>query len=137
MEVHYKGSIQDMITEYDTLNVKAGITGVAYRTMLMRGLPKHIFKQLTMVNPADKTDEELRSIILTTGRNVEVWQATEKNFGMLNKPSKSTGGISETGAVQKRLAFKRAGKFENGRRQQTNNYQSKGKEVARSFKSPE
>jgi predicted NAD/FAD-dependent oxidoreductase len=30
MEVQYKESIQDMITEYDTLNVKAGITGVAY-----------------------------------------------------------------------------------------------------------
>jgi hypothetical protein len=30
MEVYYKGSIQEMITEYDTLNVKAGIIGVAY-----------------------------------------------------------------------------------------------------------
>jgi hypothetical protein len=52
-----------MITEHDTLNFKAGITGVAYRTMLMRGLSPQIFKQLTMVNPADKTDEELRKII--------------------------------------------------------------------------
>jgi hypothetical protein len=65
MEVQYKGSIQNMITEYDTLNVKAGITGVVYRTMLMRGLPPQIFKQLTPVNPADKTDDELGEIILT------------------------------------------------------------------------
>jgi hypothetical protein len=35
MEVQYKESIHDMITEYDTLNIKAGISGVAYRTMLM------------------------------------------------------------------------------------------------------
>jgi hypothetical protein len=50
MEVQYKGSIQDMITEYDTLNVKARITGMAYQTLLMRGLPPQIFKQLTTVN---------------------------------------------------------------------------------------
>jgi hypothetical protein len=59
MEVQYKGSIQDMITEYDTRNIKAGITGVAYITMLMRGLPPQIFKQLTTINQADKTDDEL------------------------------------------------------------------------------
>jgi hypothetical protein len=73
MEVKYEGSIQDMITEYNTVNVKAGITGVAYRTMLMRGLLPQIFKQLTMVNPANKTDKELREIILTAGKNVELW----------------------------------------------------------------
>jgi hypothetical protein len=91
IEVYYKGSIQDMITEYDILNIKAGITGVAYRTILIKELPPQIFKQLTMVNPANKTDDELREIILTAGNNVEVWQATERNFGIINKPSKSTG----------------------------------------------
>jgi hypothetical protein len=59
--------------------------------MLMRGLPPQIFKQLTTVNPADKTENELRKIILTAGKNVKVWQATAKNFGIINKPSKSTG----------------------------------------------
>ena len=126
-----------MITEYDTLNVKAGITGVAYRTMLMRGLPEQIFKQLTTVNPASKTNEELRSIILNTGKNVEVWQATQKDFGMINRPSKSTGRISETGAVQKQSTFQRTRKFDKGKGRQNNNYQSKNKEVPRSFKSPE
>jgi hypothetical protein len=72
IEVKYEGSIQDMITEYDTLNIKAGITGVAYRTMLMRGLLPLIFKQLTTVNPADKTDDELREIILTAGKIIKV-----------------------------------------------------------------
>jgi hypothetical protein len=120
MEVKYKGSIQDMITEYNTLNVKAEITGVAYRTMLMRGLPQKIFKQLTMVNPADKTDDELREIILTAGKNVEVWQATERNFGMINKPSKSIGWISEMGRMQKRSAFSQPRRFEH-------NKQNKGK----------
>jgi hypothetical protein len=76
MDVKYTGSIQDMITEYNTLNVKAGITGVAYRTMLMRSLPPQIFKQLNTVNPANKTDEELREIVLTAGKNVEILQAT-------------------------------------------------------------
>jgi hypothetical protein len=112
MEVYYKGSIQDMITEYDTLNVKARITGMAYRTMFMRGLPPQIFKRLTTVNPANKTDEKLWEIILITGKNVEVWQTTEKNFGIINKPLKSTGWILETGAVQKRSAFKQSRKFE-------------------------
>jgi hypothetical protein len=101
MEVQYKGSIQDMITEYDTLNVKAGNTRVAYRTMLMRGLPPQIFKQLTTVNPAEKKDVELKEMILTAGMNVEVWQATEKNFGIINTPSKSSGQMSESGAIQK------------------------------------
>jgi hypothetical protein len=90
MEVKYKGSIQDMITEYDTLNVKAGITGVAYRTMLMKELPPQIFKQLSTLNPADKTDAELREVILNAGKNMEIWQATEKNFGMV-RTSKSMG----------------------------------------------
>jgi hypothetical protein len=54
MEVSYKGSLQNIITEYDTLNIKAGISGVAYSTMLMKGLPQQIFKQLSTVNPADK-----------------------------------------------------------------------------------
>ena len=107
MDVKYEGSIQDMITEYDTLNVKAGITGVAYRTMLMRSLPPQIFKQLNTVNPANKTDEELREIVLTAEKNVEIWQATQKNFGLISKPSKSTGRISESGAIQKRPPFKR------------------------------
>jgi hypothetical protein len=49
---------------------------MAYQTLLMRGLPPQIFKQLTTVNWADKTDEKLRTIILNTGKNVEVWQAT-------------------------------------------------------------
>jgi hypothetical protein len=57
----------------------------------MRGLPEQIFKQITTVNPASKRDEELRAIILNAGKNVEVWQATQKNFGMINRPSKSTG----------------------------------------------
>jgi hypothetical protein len=105
MEVQYKGSIQDMIMEYDTLNVKPGITGVAYRIMLIRGLPAQIFKQLSTDNPVDKTDKELREIILTAGKNFEVWQATEKNFGIINKPSKSTGRISKAGAVKKRSTF--------------------------------
>jgi hypothetical protein len=99
------------------LNIKAGITGVAYRTMLIRGLPEKIFKQLTMVNPADKTDDELREIILTAGKNVEVWQATERNFGMINKPSKSTGRISETGRIQKRSAFNQPRRFEHNKTQ--------------------
>ena len=93
MDVMYKGSIQEIITEYDTLNVKAGITGIAKHTMLIRELLPQIFKQLTTVNPADKTDEELREIILTAGKNVEVWEAMEKNFGIINKLSKSTGRI--------------------------------------------
>jgi hypothetical protein len=101
MEVQYKGSIQDMITEFDKLNVKAGIKGVAYRTMLMRSLPPQIFKQLSLVNPADKTDVELREIVLNVGKNVEVWQATEKNFGIIIKPPKSISRISENGAIQK------------------------------------
>jgi hypothetical protein len=37
-EVYFTGSIQDVITEYNTLNVKARITDVAYETILMRGL---------------------------------------------------------------------------------------------------
>jgi hypothetical protein len=73
MEIQYEGSIQDMITKYDTLNVNAGITGVAYRTTLMRGLPPKILKQLTMVNPAIKTDDKLREITLTVGNNIEIW----------------------------------------------------------------
>jgi hypothetical protein len=134
MEVKYKGSIQDMITEYETLNVKAGITGVAYRTMLMKELPQQIFKQLSTLNPADKTDAELREIILNAGKNVEIWQATEKNFGMVRN-SKSTGRVSESGAVQKHLSFRKPGKFEN-KGSQANRYQTKGKEVTRTFKSP-
>jgi hypothetical protein len=50
---------------------------------LTKGLPQHIFKQLSTVNPVDKIDAELRQIILNTGKNVEIWQATEKNFGMI------------------------------------------------------
>jgi hypothetical protein len=118
MEVQYKESIQDMIIEYDTLNVKAGIKGVAYRTMLMRSLPPQIFKQLSLVNPADKTDAELREIVLNAGMNVEVWQATEKNFGIINRLSKSTSRISESGAVQKRSTFRRSGNSKRTRPQQ-------------------
>jgi hypothetical protein len=97
MGVYYKGSIQDMITEYDTLNVKAGITSVAYPTMFMKGLPPQIIKQLTTVNPADKTNEELREIILMAGKNMEVWQASEKNFGIIHKPSKSKDEFQSLG----------------------------------------
>jgi hypothetical protein len=68
---------------------------------------------------------------------VEVWQATQRNFGMINRPSKSTGRISENGAVQKQSTFQRAGKFEKGKCSQNNKYQSKNKMVPRSFKSPE
>jgi hypothetical protein len=129
MEVKYQGSIQDMITEYDTLNVKAGITGVTYRTMLMKELPPQIFKQLTTVNPAEKTDSELREIILTAGKNVEIWQATEKNFGIISKTSKPTRQVSETGRVQKRSTFGQNRGFERT--------QNKGKawETPRTFKS--
>jgi hypothetical protein len=115
MDVKYTGSIQDMITEYDTLNIKAGITGIAYRTMLMRSLPPQIFKQLNTVNPANKTDEELREIVLTTGKNVEIWQATQKNFGIISKPSKSTRRVSKSGAIQKRPPFKRDKNFRSER----------------------
>jgi hypothetical protein len=62
-----------MITEYDTFIVNAGITGVAYLTMLIREFPPHIFKQFTMDNPVDKMDDELQEIILNAGNNVEVW----------------------------------------------------------------
>jgi hypothetical protein len=86
MEVQYKASIQDTITEYDTLNVKARITDVAYWTMLMRGLPPQIFKPLSRVILADNTNNERREIIITTGKNVEVWKATEGNCGIINKP---------------------------------------------------
>jgi hypothetical protein len=136
MEVQYKGSIQDMITEYNTLKVKAGITGVAHWTMLMRGRPPQIFKQQTTVNPVDKTDDELREIILTSRKNIEVWQATERNFGIINKPSKSMGRISKTGALQKHPTFKQSRKFENRRPQQIDNYQTKRKDVSWTFKSP-
>jgi hypothetical protein len=57
-----------------------------------------------------------------------VWQATEKNFGIINKPSKSMGHIFATGAVQKRSTFGQTRKFENTRPQQTDRYQIKGKE---------
>jgi hypothetical protein len=132
MEVKYAGSIQDMITEYDTLNVKAGITGVAYRTMLMKGLPQQIFKQLTTVNPADKTDNKLREIILTAGKNIEIWQTTKKNFGMMNRSAKSTGRISEVGRIQKRTAFEKPRRFESNKTQ----YKGKARETPRNFKSP-
>ena len=52
MEVRYEGNIQDMMMEYDTLNVKARITGVAYRTMIMKELPPQIFKQLVNSEPS-------------------------------------------------------------------------------------
>jgi hypothetical protein len=134
MEVKYKGSIQDMITEYNILNIKAGITGVAYQTMLMKELPQQICKQLSTCNPADKTDAELREIILNAGKNMEIWQATEKNFVMVRN-SKSTGRVSESGAVQKHSSFRKPGKFEN-KGSQANRYQTKGKEVIQTFKSP-
>jgi hypothetical protein len=130
MGVTYKGSIQDMITEYDTLNVKAGITGVAYRTLLMKELPPQIFKQLSTLNPADKTDSDPREVILNARKNTEIWQATEKNFRMV-RYSKSTGRISETGAVHKRSTKKFGSKG-----YQNNRYQTERKEVPRAFKSP-
>jgi hypothetical protein len=132
MEVKYNGSIQDMITEYDTLNVKAGISGVAYRTMLMKELPSAIFKQLTLVNPADKTDEELREIILTAGKNVEVWQATEKNFGIVRKAPKATGRISDKGSVQRTSTFRKPSQFN----RQKKDTKQQGK-VPQAFKSAE
>jgi hypothetical protein len=117
MAVQFKGSIQDMVTEYNTLNVKARITGVAYQMMLLRVLPQLIFMQLTTINPAGKTDDKLQEIILTAEKNVEVWQATEKNFIMINKPSKSTRRISKSGAIHKRPAFRQPRRFENNRPQ--------------------
>jgi hypothetical protein len=72
-EVEYQGNIQDMNTEYDTPNVKTEITRVAYQTMLMRGLPPQIFKHLATVNSANKTNAELRTIILNARKNVEIW----------------------------------------------------------------
>src|ERR1700681_427522 len=84
-ELRYGGNVQDMITEFDTLNAKAKVFGVAYRTMLMSKLPSEIFKHLTLINPADKTDEELREIIINAGKIVEVWKANEKNFGFMGK----------------------------------------------------
>jgi hypothetical protein len=136
MDVKYTGSIQDMITEYDSLNVKAGIPGVAYCTMLIRSLPPQIFKQLNTVNPTSKTDEELREIVLTAGKNVEIWQATQKNFGIISKSSKSSGRVSESGAIQIRPAFRRDKKFESRRPRKSEGYQTR-KEVPQSFKSPE
>jgi hypothetical protein len=88
-----------------------------------------------MVIPANKTDDQLREIILTAGKNVEVWLATERTFGIINPPWKSTGQISETGAVQKRPTFRQCRKFENRRLQQMDNYQTKRKEVSQTFKS--
>jgi hypothetical protein len=89
--------------------------------MLMKELPQQIFKQLSTLNPADKTDAELREVILNAGKNVEIWQATEKNFGMVRN-SKSTGRVSESGVVQKRSTFKKPGRFEN-KGPQANRYQ--------------
>jgi hypothetical protein len=88
--------------------------------MLMQGLPQQMFKQLCTINLADKADAELREIILNAGKNVEIWQATEKNFGMV-RSSKSTGRVSETGTVQKRSTFKKPKNFEN-RRPQMDSY---------------
>jgi hypothetical protein len=42
-----------------------------------------------------------------------------------------------TGAVQKRSTFQRTGRFDTGKRQQTNNYQSKSKGNVQTFKSAE
>jgi hypothetical protein len=133
MEVRYEGNIQDMITEYDTLNVKAGITGVAYRTMLMSQLPQQVFKQLSTMNPADKTDAELREIILNAGKNVEIWQATAKNFGMIKKTPKASGRVSETGSVQK-TPFRKNSRF---KKQTTYTPANQKGSVPRAFKSAE
>jgi hypothetical protein len=104
-ELRYGGNVQDMITEFDTLNAKAKVFGVAYRTMLMSKLPSEIFKHLTLINPADKTDEELREIIINAGKNVEVWKANEKNFGFMGKTrvsETSSGRINkDRGKIQK------------------------------------
>ena len=99
-ELKYGGNVQDMITQFDTLNAKAKIVGVAYRTMLMSKLPPQVFKQLSLINPADKTDDELREIIINAGKNAEVWQATERNFGFMGK-SRSTDESTEIGARSK------------------------------------
>ena len=81
--------------------------------MLMRGLPPQIFKQLSTVNPANKTDEELREIIINAGKNVEVWQATERNFGIMGKAPRSMERVSESGAVRKQSTFKKPKRFDN------------------------
>jgi hypothetical protein len=75
--------------------------------MLMRGLPPQIFKHLATVNSANKTNAELRTIILNARKNVEIWQVTAKNFGIINPPSKSSGRISETGSDQNIISFRK------------------------------
>ena len=79
-----------MITEFDTLNAKAKVFGVAYRTMLMSKLPSEIFKHLTLIN---------------AGKNVEVRKANEKNFRFMGKSrisETSSGRVNkDRGKIQK------------------------------------
>jgi hypothetical protein len=42
-----------------------------------------MFKQFTIINPAENTEEGLQMVIINTGMKLIVWQATEKNFGMV------------------------------------------------------
>jgi hypothetical protein len=68
---------------------------------------------MTMVNPTDKTDGKLRETILTAQMNIEVWQATKRNFRILNKPSKTMGQISESASIQQRFIFRKPRRNEN------------------------
>jgi hypothetical protein len=54
----------------------------------------------------------------------------------MNKPLKSTGRISEAGAVQKPSTVRQSRKFESRKPQQTDRYQKKRKEVTQTFNSP-
>jgi hypothetical protein len=49
-------------------------------------MPAEIFNQLTSMNPADKTNEELTEVIINAGNTVEVGQLTKINLGIMGKP---------------------------------------------------
>jgi phosphatidylserine/phosphatidylglycerophosphate/cardiolipin synthase-like enzyme len=66
--------------------------------LLIRSLLSQIFKQLTVINPADKPDEECREVIINARKNVEVRQVTENNFGIMGKQQMSR--VSDSGRIR-------------------------------------
>ena len=70
MKVRYKGEIDQFLLEMENWNVKAKVTGVAFRKMIVDKIPEEAVRRMSMMDPiAD--DREWLEVVRTASKAKE------------------------------------------------------------------
>ena len=70
MKVRYKGDIDQLLLEIENWNVKARVTGVAFRKMIENQIPDEAVRRMSMMDPIPE-DREWLEAVRTASKAVE------------------------------------------------------------------